>query len=225
MLVAGKMIRVLLPFAVAVVASASCASHYTCCADTVFPVPWPIHHFMCVEEEPNGSDNCKRAGFPSVWKETRCDRDTPSTSRAELDGPEAKEREWQGNFTKFCVNNGAHCNQGGNVHETCYYDKRRDDDCNQGGCSQTFLIGANTHMGPQCVCEWKDSEEGGASCRANLDGTGACGFCNVPANTSKYDDYVKAKEGTGHKDFNNGECACAFGPRKPATKDSVLISI
>jgi len=205
-------LRILLLLTMTAVAAASCGSGHTCCAQWDFFIPVGQ---ACVEDEPDGSDNCDRAGLGKVpfWArfETKewaldgvCTDKTRIITRAEIEKNEKKEKEFEENYDKFCTKNYAKCT----TNETCYYDKQH---LSAGGGRE--WSGTVQDMGPACVCTFQD---GGDFARANTDGTGDCVICQPgPNGTSPY---VQTSEGPGAKSFHNGEFACAFGPEKEEAK-------
>jgi len=177
-----------------------CPDKYTCCCqyDAGF-IPIMFH---CVENEPNGESNCARDDRERLnfleWMEDTCVNGTPNVTRTELEVKEEKEKEWQGNFTKYCRNNTADCSS----TEMCFYDKRRDEN----GGSEYF---SDLTMGPVCLCYFQNQTELG---RANTDGTGECGVCKSVNGTATFVQRpANSSEGPGAKSFQNGEFACAHG--------------
>lgn len=205
-------LRYISPFALAAVASASCSSGHTCCAqwDLFIPVGQ-----ACVENEPDGSNNCKRSGRSKVplWArfETKewamggvCTQKTRVITRDQLEKKEHEEKVFEDNFDKYCTKNGAHCK----ANEQCYYDKRRFT-----GTGGEEWSGTVEDLGPACVCTF---QEKGEFARANTDGTGDCVICQPgPNGTSPYVQRPQGNpEGPGAKTVHNGEFACAFGAKK-----------
>jgi len=209
----------LLPFAMAAVASASCARHHTCCSEWDFFIPVSQ---TCVESEPTGADNCARNGQSKVpiWarfetKEWRlqgvCNSTTRVVTRAEIEAKEEKQREFMANYTKFCTKNAAKCSS----TETCYYARRHLD--GDGGSEWSADI---TDMGSACLCSFTRY---GDFARAHIDGSGKCVLCASGPNGTQ--PFVQKTEEPGAKSFHNGEFACAFGPKPAENNDKPTIQI
>mmetsp|Transcript_71060 Transcript_71060/g.229962 ORF Transcript_71060/g.229962 Transcript_71060/m.229962 type:complete len:224 (+) Transcript_71060:63-734(+) len=194
-------------------ASAGCLPQHTCCCRWDFLIPVDC---QCVEDEPcsprlqAAKDNCGRAGrSPVPWwvhLESKdwalhgvCTETMPVVTRAELEAKEQREREWEGNFTYFCVQKKANCS----ATEECYYDRRRR--------SSTGDIWSSSIAdgGAVCLCSYPLA-------RTARDGTGACAECKAVHDGRPA--YVQRPggdpTGPGTQSFHNGELACALGPRK-----------
>jgi hypothetical protein len=209
-----NMMRMLLPFVLAGVVSADCnKTGYTCCGSISSPYKIPIF-VSCIQDEPNGTDNCHREGLRKVPAELdekwhSCSNLTKRITRADIEKEEKRRREYDSNYEKNCGKSAPKCA----ALETCYYN---------GGHYYATGLSFNADIkdkGRACVCSLDDVDQA----RANPDGTGECVVCSSgPAGTPRYKKFVRDEHTLGMcKTFHNGECACAFGPKK--SDEQVLV--